>query len=70
MGIPFTMGMRWIAVGDSHKAYAWAANGCASVLGSIIAAHLGISVGITAIAVAATMTYTAAFLSVWRLKPA
>jgi hypothetical protein len=38
MGIPFPLGIRAIAAtGGKHVPWAWAANGCASVVGSVCA---------------------------------
>ena len=38
MGVPFPLGIRAIAAtGGKHIPWAWAANGCASVVGSVCA---------------------------------
>jgi hypothetical protein len=38
MGVPFPLGIRAIAAtGGKHVPWAWAANGCASVVGSVCA---------------------------------
>jgi hypothetical protein len=46
LGIPFPMGMRWLLAEPTHRAYMWAANGCASVLAAIAAAQITISWGL------------------------
>ncbi len=63
MGMLFPLGMRSMAVLPADKAYAWAANGCASVLAAIASAQLAISIGIHAIAAAAILFYLAAALA-------
>jgi hypothetical protein len=68
MGMPFTLGMRFLAPGLPQKASAWAANGCASVLGSIIGAQLAICCGISAIALGAAVAYLAAVLPLLLIK--
>jgi hypothetical protein len=68
MGIPFTLGMRYLALNLAHKAYAWATNGCASVVGSILAAQLAISFGISAIAMGAMVAYLGVLLSLYKTK--
>jgi hypothetical protein len=52
-----------MAPAPADKAYAWAANGCASVLAAIASAQLAISVGFHAIAAAAVLSYLAAALA-------
>ncbi len=63
MGMLFPLGMRWAAPHPSAKAYAWAVNGCASVLAAIGSAQLAISSGFHAIAAAAVISYLAAALA-------
>lgn len=63
MGMLFPLGMRFAAAGPADKAYAWAANGCASVLAAIASAQLAIGIGIHAIAAAAILFYLAAALA-------
>jgi hypothetical protein len=62
MGVLFPLGLRFMAPAPADKAYAWAANGCASVLAAIASAQLAISVGVHAIAAAAVFSYLAAAL--------
>lgn len=64
MGLPFPFGMRYLLEIPVQRAYAWSVNGCASVLSSIAAAQLAISVGIPAIAVCAVVAYFLAVVSV------
>jgi predicted membrane-bound spermidine synthase len=63
VGMPFPLAMRHCLVTPMDRAYAWTANGCTSVLASIVAAQVAISLGITAILVGATMAYGAALAS-------
>ncbi len=63
MGFPFPLGMRYMLNSTVQRAYAWSANGCASVLTSIISAQIAISLGINIILVFATLAYLFAFLS-------
>jgi hypothetical protein len=65
MGIPFSIGIRLLLNTPLERAYAWAANGCASVLTSIAAAQIAISRGIPTIIILATAAY---FLSLWGCK--
>jgi hypothetical protein len=61
MGLPFPLGMRQILNNPIQRAYAWSANGCASVLSSVIAAQVAVSFGIPLIAAAAALTYLLAY---------
>jgi hypothetical protein len=63
MGFPFTMGMRWLTCDARERAYAWAANGCASVLTAILSAHIALNLGINAILFFAIIAYSLAFIS-------
>ncbi|MCU0585110.1 MAG: hypothetical protein MUC46_03435 [Desulfobacterales bacterium] len=63
MGMLFPLGMRWAVPHPAAKAYAWAVNGCASVLAAIASAQLAISIGFHAIAAAAVISYLAAALA-------
>ena len=62
-GMPFPLAMRHCLVTPMDRAYAWTANGCTSVLASIVAAQLAISLGITAILIGGTMAYGSALAS-------
>lgn len=57
MGIPFALGMRCLLTTSMQRAYAWAMNGCASVLTSIVAAGLALQFGILSIMLCATVFY-------------
>ena len=63
MGFPFPLGMRYMLNSTVQRAYSWSANGCASVLTSIISAQIAISLGINIILAFATLAYLFAFLS-------
>jgi hypothetical protein len=62
MGIPFSIGMRLMLNTPLDRAYAWAANGCASVLTSIAAAQVAISQGIPTLIVLAAAAYVLSLL--------
>ncbi len=70
-GIPFPLAMRHYLRTPVDRAYAWTANGCASVLASIAAAEMAISQGITSVMTAAVVTYGVALLcAVIMMRPA
>ncbi len=62
MGIPFSIGIRLLLRSSQDRAYAWAANGCASVLTSIAAVQIAISHGISNLIILAAGAYSLAFL--------
>lgn len=62
MGMPFPLGMRFLLRHPAQRSFAWAANGCASVLASIAAAQIAVSVGLHGILCAAIVGY---LLAVW-----
>jgi len=62
VGLPFPLGMRFLLNRPAHRAYAWTANGCASVLTSILSAQIAISLGIPIIILCAAAAYFIAFL--------
>ena len=66
LGLPFPLGMRCLLDNPSQRAYAWAANGCASVLGSVASAQIGLGWGLSAIMLCAVLAYSLAFLSMCR----
>ena len=68
IGMPFPLGMRCLLKHPEQRAYAWAANGCASVLTAIVSAQIAISVGIPAVMLCAVFSYLLAFLCVVRLN--
>ncbi len=60
LGLPFPLGMRHLLDRPIDKTFAWAVNGCASVLAAILSAQLAISAGLPAIAFAAVLGYLTA----------
>ncbi|MFP4348379.1 MAG: hypothetical protein ACOC23_01215 [Thermodesulfobacteriota bacterium] len=66
MGLPFALGMRFLLVSPVQRAYAWAANGCASVLTSIAAAQVALGIGIPAVMICALAGYLLALVSIYR----
>ncbi|MBW2247110.1 MAG: hypothetical protein JRF62_07895, partial [Deltaproteobacteria bacterium] len=46
VGFPFPLGMRYLLNRPAQRAYAWTANGCASVLASVLSAQIALSLGI------------------------
>ena len=65
IGLPFPLGMRYLVASAAKRAHAWTANGCTSVLTSILAAQIALSVGISYIAAGALVSYTLAFVAVY-----
>ncbi len=63
LGIPFSLGMRLVLDTAKGRAYAWAANGCASVLASVAAAQVAVAEGIPALALLAALSYLLALLA-------
>ena len=61
VGLPFPLGMRYLLNRPAQRAYAWTANGCASVLTSIISAQIALSLGIPIIILCAAAAYLVAF---------
>lgn len=64
MGLPFPLGMHYLLENPVQRAYAWAVNGCASVLSAIIAAQIALSFGIPAIAASAIAAYLVALAAI------
>ena len=62
VGLPFPLGMRYLLNRPAQRAYAWTANGCASVLTSILSAQIALSLGIPIIILCAAAAYLVAFL--------
>ena len=70
MGFPFSLGMRYLAPTAKEKAYAWAANGCASVLTAVLSVHLALNTGFQVIILWAACAYFMAYLSIaFRTNP-
>ena len=63
MGLPFPLGMQYLLQNPAQRAYAWSANGCASVLASIASAQIALTVGLPFIMGFAVLAYFIAFLS-------
>lgn len=62
MGVPFPLGMRFLLQRPVDRAFAWAVNGCASVLASIVTAQIAISAGFGWVLAAAVLSYA---LALW-----
>jgi predicted membrane-bound spermidine synthase len=62
IGLPFPLGMRYMIKSSAKRAHAWTANGCTSVLMSIIAAQIALSLGISYIIAGAAASYFLAFV--------
>ena len=65
MGLPFTIGMRDLLSSATQRAYAWSANGCASVITAIVSAQLALIFGIFSILGCAIVAYLIVIFS-WR----
>jgi hypothetical protein len=66
MGIPFPAGLAWLRVrAPATIPWAWAVNGCASVLASVLAAMIALSAGFSWVLVGAAAAYAGAW---WVLK--
>ncbi|MGD8494388.1 MAG: hypothetical protein PVH44_12330 [Desulfobacterales bacterium] len=70
MGLPFTIGMRDLLSSAAQRAYAWSANGCASVLSSIVAAQMALVFGIVFILLGAIAAYGIVILSYHKMNTA
>jgi hypothetical protein len=68
MGMPFPLGMRFLLHLPEDRAFAWAANGCASILSSIAAAQIAISGGLHWILGAAIICYALAYWGAGEVK--
>jgi hypothetical protein len=68
MGLPFPLGMQYLLNLPSQRAYAWTANGCASVLASVASAQIALSFGISEIIVGSISAYfLALFISRFKI---
>lgn len=66
LGLPFPMAMSELARGDGRLVgWAWAANGCASVLGPVLAALLAFDLGLSRVLLIGAVAYGAAY---WLLR--
>lgn len=70
MGLPFPLGMRYLLKRPVQRAYAWSANGCASVLTAVAAAQIALVLGISAVSACAALAYLCAFFALVSHKPA
>jgi len=64
LGTPFPGGLAWLRERAPELVpWAWAVNGCASVLASILATMIALSAGFSAVLIAAALAYAAAWLT-------
>lgn len=69
MGLPFPGGLAWLQEeAPGLIPWAWAINGCASVLSSILAAIIALSAGFSWVLAAAGLTYAGAWLVLRRTR--
>jgi hypothetical protein len=69
MGFPFPLGLAWLEdEAPQWVPWAWAVNGCASVVASVLAAILALSYGFTAVLLSGAGAYAVAWL-VFRATP-
>ncbi len=61
-GIPFPMGMRTLLRLPVNRAQAWTANGCASILASIVSVQMALTLGISFIMLGAIASYCIALV--------
>jgi hypothetical protein len=67
MGMPFPLGLSWMeGASPSLIPWAWAVNGCASVVASVLAAILALSMGFTAVLLIGAASYAVAAVVLWR----
>ena len=70
LGMAFPLGLRLLAPNPAARALAWAANGCASVIGAVASTLLAVAQGITALGLIAAASYAvAALVSARHAKP-
>lgn len=63
MGVPFPLGLAWLEdQAPGLMTWAWAINGCASVIASVLAAILTLSFGFTQVLILGTAAYLGAWL--------
>lgn len=64
MGLPFPVGLAWLdRTAPAAVPWAWAVNGCASVLASVLAAIVSLTWGLTAVIVLGAGAYAGAWLA-------
>jgi hypothetical protein len=67
MGMPFPGGLAWLrGRAPGLVPWAWAINGCTSVLASILAAMIALSAGFSWVLIVAALAYTGAWLALRR----
>jgi hypothetical protein len=67
MGTPFPQGLAWIQrAAPGLLAWAWAVNGCASVVSAVLAAMLAIDLGFRAVMLLGAGAYLLALMTMWR----
>jgi hypothetical protein len=70
MGTPFPGGLAWLGRQAPRLVpWAWAVNGCASVLASVLAALIALSAGFSWVLVGAAVAYTGAWVAIRRSYP-
>ena len=62
VGVAFPLGLRLLAPAPATRALAWAANGCASVVGAVASTLLAVAQGISALGLVAVAGYAGAAL--------
>lgn len=63
MGLPFPLGLSWLELQAPHLiSWAWAINGCASVISAVLAAILSLSYGFTIVLLLGAVAYAGAFI--------
>jgi hypothetical protein len=69
MGMPFPLGMRFVAATNENLVpWAWAVNGCASVIGSILSVMLAQSLGFSVVLGIALAVYLTGLLALMTLR--
>jgi hypothetical protein len=64
MGLPFPLGLAWLeAAAPAWVTWAWAVNGCASVVAGVLAAILALSYGFTTVLLLGAGCYAGAWLA-------
>jgi hypothetical protein len=65
MGFPFPFGLEWLERAKSNLTpWAWAVNGCASVVAAVLAAMISLSLGFTIVLLIGTIFYGLAALAI------
>ena len=67
LGMAFPLGLRLLAPAPATRALAWAANGCASVVGAVASTLLAVAQGITALGLVAAASYAIAAIVAGRI---